>query len=65
MLILGRNHFLCVTEENTYVYTSAKHSNYFYDIDTMEYVGKLVEVNGAYKAILKKDNKISKFEYLN
>ena len=55
-LILG------ITQDGEYVYTTYKNPSLFYDVDSKMYVGRLVEVNGVYKAILKEDKSILKFD---
>lgn len=51
-----------VTKVGEYVYTTYENPSWFYDVNTKEYVGRLVEVNGVYEAILNQNNKIIEFK---
>lgn len=51
-----------ITQDGKYVYTTYENPSLFYDVNTKEYVGRLVEVNGVYEAILKEDSCMLKFE---
>lgn len=51
-----------ITEEGEYVYTTYKNPSWFYDVNTGRYVGRLVEVNGVYEAILTHNNKTIEFK---
>lgn len=51
-----------ITQDEKYVYTTYENPSLFYDVDTKMYVGRLVEVNGFYEAILTQDDKTLKFK---
>lgn len=51
-----------ITQDGEYVYTTYKNPALFYDVNTKIYVGRLVEVNGVYEAILNQNNKTIEFK---